>query len=70
MISCTLHEMNDGKNWIEILPTVELAVHSTPKGSTGFSTLFLDFGYHLTMPADSLTGDKYAQQEVVGQSCE
>lgn len=61
MLRCTLHEMNDVKNWLEILPIVELAINSSPNHSIGYSPFFLNYGYDITVPADLVSGDKSVQ---------
>ena len=67
MIRCTLSQMNDVKNWVDILPTVELAINSLPNRSTGYSPFFLNYGYHPTVPSDLLCGGEVTNNETVGK---
>ena len=65
VLRCTLAQMYEIKNWVEILPTVELAINSLPNRSTGYSPFFLNFGYHPTVPADLLCGNEITSNEIV-----
>ena len=69
MLRCTLHDLYDIKNWLEIFPTIELAINSSPNRSTGYTPFFLNYGYDVTVPVDLVTGDESVKQESVGQFC-
>lgn len=45
--------MNGIKNWVEILPIVELAINSLPR----YSPFFLNYGYHPAVLDDLLCGN-------------
>lgn len=69
MIRCTLHDMNDVKNWLDILPTIELEINSTPNRGTSYTPFFLNYGYDITIPVNLVSGDETVGQESVGQFC-
>ena len=52
-IHCTIHEMNEFKNWVDILSIV----NSIPNRSTGYPPFFLNYEFHLTMPVDLTKGN-------------
>lgn len=58
MLCCTLHKMYNIKNWLNILPTIKLAINSSPNHSTRYSPFFLNYGYDVTVPTDLVTGDE------------
>ena len=57
--------MNEVKNCVEELPTMELAINSLPNGSMGYSPFFLNYGYHPTLPADLLCGKVMTNNEAI-----
>ena len=61
--SCTLASMNGGKNWVEILSIVELAINSMPNKITGYSPFYLNYGYHPTVPSDLIDCSEATQNE-------
>lgn len=67
MIRFILHEMNDVKNWLKFLPTVELAINSVPNRSTDYTAFFLNYGYDVIVLADLVSGDETIRQVSVGQ---
>ena len=67
VLRCTMAQMNDIKNWFEVLPTVELAINSLPNRNTGYSQFFWNYRYHPTVPADLLCGKETISNEIVGQ---
>ena len=69
VLRCTLSQINDTKNWLEVLPTVDLVINHFPNRSTGYSPFFPNYGYHPTVPADFLCGNEIATNETVVQFC-
>ena len=67
VMQCTLAHINDINNWLDVLPTVELAINSLPDRNIGYSPFFLNYGYHRTIPADLLFGNEMTNNETVGQ---
>ena len=57
VLRCTLAQMNEIKNYLEALKTVERAISSLSSRNTGYSPFFLNFGYHPTLPADLMCGN-------------
>ena len=56
VLRCTLAQMNDVQNWLEVLPTIEVAIKYLPNRSTGYSPFFLNYVYCPIIPADFLCG--------------
>ena len=54
MIRAPGHEQ--GLNWVEALPTTELAINAAVHDSTGMSLAQVVFGQQLRMPVDTLDG--------------
>ena len=46
-LCCLIHCLENEKNWRQILPTIKMSINSFPNRSTGFSPIFLNYGYHL-----------------------
>ena len=49
-LRCTVHQLGETRNWVEVLPTIEFAVNNTPNRTTGHSAFYLNYGYHLFTP--------------------
>ena len=64
-LRCLIHETNDIKKWEILLPTVELAINSLPNASTGFTPVFLNYGYEPVTPIQLLRGDEVDTTESV-----
>ena len=67
MLRCTIHELGEPRNWKNLLPTIELAINSSPNRSTGYTPFFLNYGFQPTVPAELLGGNEIVKQESVGQ---
>ena len=64
MIRYTINEMNDVKNWVEILPIDELAINSVSNCSAGYSPFFY-YKFHPIVPADLIKGVGTIQKEAI-----
>ena len=49
------------------MPTIELAINSSPNRSTGYTPFFLNYGFQPTVPTELLGGNEIVKQESVGQ---
>ena len=49
-LRCTIHQLGETRNWVEVLPTIEFAVNNTPNRTTGYSAFYLNYGYHPLHP--------------------
>ena len=45
-LRCTVHQLGETRNWLEVLPVIEFAVNNTPNRTTGYSSFYLNYGYH------------------------
>ena len=64
MLRCTIGN-EKGKNWDYLLPSIEMTINSLPNSSTGYSSFFLNYGYHPTVPIELLKGNEEIRNEVV-----
>ena len=53
-LRCTVHQLGEGRNWVEMLPAVEFAVNNTPNRTTGYSAFYLNYGFHPLHPLQLL----------------
>ena len=58
MLRCTIHELNEARDWDSLLPTRELVVNSLPNRSTRYSPFFLYYGFHPTVPMELIKGNE------------
>ena len=65
MLRCTIHEINEGREWDLLLPTIELAINSLPNRSTGYSPFYLNYGFHPTVPAELIKGNEEIRQKTI-----
>ena len=65
-LCCTIHQLGEGKNWVEILPVVEFAVNNAPNRTTGYSAFYLNYGFYPLHPLQLLhsTNDSYVENVV------
>ena len=49
-LRCTIHQLGEARNWVDILPSVEFAVNNAPSRATGYSAFYLNYGYHPLHP--------------------
>ena len=64
-LCCPIHDTRNVKRWEILLPTVEMAINSSPNQSIGFSPFFLNYGYEPIMPIQFLRGDESSKTESV-----
>ena len=50
MLWCTIHELDEVREWDFLLQTIELAINSLPSHSTGYSLFCLNYDFHPTVP--------------------
>ena len=65
MLRCTIHELNEGREWDSLLPTIEIAINSLPNRNTGYSPFYLNYGFHPTVPAELIKGNEEIRQETI-----
>ena len=58
MLRCTIHEMNEGREWKKLLPIIELAINSSVNRSTGYTPFFLNYGFDPVIPAVLVKGNE------------
>ena len=65
MLRCTIHELNEVREWDSLLPTIELAINSFPNYSIGYSPFFLNQCFHPTMLVELIKGNEEIRQEMI-----
>ena len=53
-LRCTVHQLGEGRNWLDILPIIEFSINNTPNRTTGYSAFFLNYGFHPLHPLQLL----------------
>ena len=53
-LRCTVHQLGEARNWVDLLPVVEFAVNNSPNRTTGYSAFYLNYGYHPLHPLQLL----------------
>ena len=66
-LRCTIHQLGETRNWVEVLPTIEFAVNNTPNRTTGYSAFYLNYGYHPLHPLQLLHSPEETNIEAVIQ---
>ena len=66
-LRCTVHQLGETRNWLEVLPVIEFAVNNTPNRTTGYSAFYLNYGYHPLHPLQLLYSPEETRNETVGQ---
>ena len=64
-LRCTIHQLGETRDWVEVLPTIEFAVNNTPNRTTGYSAFFLNYGYHPLHPLQLLHSPEETNIEAV-----
>ena len=52
VLRCTVHQTGEARDWDNMLATVEFCLNSQVNRSTGYTPLFLNYGYHPVSPID------------------
>ena len=53
-LCCTIHQLGEGRNWVDMLPSIEFSVNNTPNRTTGYSAFYLNYGFHPLHPLQLL----------------
>ena len=53
-LRCTVHQLGEGRNWLDILPIIEFSINNTPNRTTGYSAFYLNYGFHPLHPLQLL----------------
>ena len=64
-LRCLIHDTRNLKRWGIFLPTVEMAINSSPNQNTRFNPFFLNYGYEPVMPVQLLRGDESSKTQSV-----
>ena len=64
-LRCTVHQMGEGHNWVQMLPVIEFSVNNAPNRTTGYSAFFLNYGYHPLHPLQLLHAPEDSYNESV-----
>ena len=65
MLRCTIHELNEVREWDSLLPTTELAINSLLNCNTRYFSFFLNYGFHPFMPVELIKGNEEIKQETI-----
>ena len=65
VIRYALFRINEEKHWIEVLSIVELCINSLPKRNKRYSSFFIDYEYHPTVPDGLIEGTQQIHLESV-----
>ena len=65
-LRCTVHQMGEGRNWIDMLPVIEFSINNTPNRTTGYSAFYLNYGFHPLHPLQLVNAptDSYVENVV------
>ena len=66
-LRCAVHQYGEARHWTEVLLVVEFAINNTPNRTTGYTTFFLNYGYHPLSPAQMLSSTSKTNNEAVNQ---
>ena len=66
-LRCTVHQLGETRNWVDLLPVVEFAVNNSPNRTTGYSAFYLNYGYHPLHPLQLLHSPGDSNVEAVVQ---
>ena len=67
ILRCLVHELEEHRDWEELLPTVEFVMNAYPNSSTGYSPFYLNWGYHPVTPSFFLRDIPDIANETVAQ---
>ena len=66
-LHCTIHQLGETRNWLEVLPSIEFAVNNTPNRTTRYSAFYLNYGFHPLHPLQLLHAPDETRNEAVVQ---
>ena len=66
-LRCTVHQLGETRRWVDVLPIIEFAVNNTPNRTTGYSSFYLNYGYHPLHPLQLLHSPQDTNIEAVTQ---
>ena len=66
-LRCTIHQLGETRNWVDLLPSVEFAVNNAPSRATGYSAFYLNYGYHPLHPLQLFHSPEDTSIEAVAQ---
>ena len=64
-LRCTIHQLGEGRNWVDMLPSIEFSVNNTPNRTTGYSAFYLNYGFHPLHPLQLLHSNDDSYNESV-----
>jgi hypothetical protein len=67
VLRCLVHQMNEIRDWDNVLPMVEFVMNAYPNRSTGYSPFFLNYGYEPVTPQVFLRDRGLVLNESVSQ---
>ena len=53
-LRCTVHQLGEAHRWVDLLPVIEFAINSTPNRTTGYTSFYLNYGFHPLHPLQLL----------------
>ena len=53
-LRCTVHQLAETRQWVDLLPVIEFAVNSTPNRATGYTGFYLNYVFHPLHPLQLL----------------
>ena len=53
-LRCTVHQVGEAHRWVDLLPVIEFAINSTPNRTTGYTSFYLNYGFHPLHPLQLL----------------
>ena len=66
-LRCTIHQLEETRNWVKVLPAIEFAVNNSANRTTGFSAFYLNYGYHPLHPVQIMHSPEESSVEAVTQ---
>ena len=64
MLRCTIHKLNEARDWDSLLPKIELPINSLSNYSTGYSPFYLNYGFHPNVPELMKTNEETRQETI------
>jgi hypothetical protein len=67
VLRCLIHQLEEVREWDQLLPTVEFVLNAYPNRSTGYSPFYLNWGYEPVTPQTFLRDRQQILNESVSQ---